>query len=91
MTRDELKKIVEGITDEQLDKILGINGADINKAKNGVDALKTELESLKKAKAELAEKVNTLTDSAETAEGYKKELKKRVLTGLIHYSILHIT
>ncbi len=48
MTREELKKIVEGVTDEQLDKILGINGADINKAKNGVDALKTELESLKK-------------------------------------------
>ena len=32
MTREELKKIVEGVTDEQLDKILGINGADINKA-----------------------------------------------------------
>ena len=76
MTREELKKIVEGITDEQLGLILDINGADINKAKNSVDALKNEIESLKKAKAELAEKVNTLTDSAGTAENYKKELEK---------------
>ena len=76
MTREELKKIVEGITDEQLDKILGINGADINKAKNGVDSLKNEIETLKNAKKELAEKVTTLTDSAGTAENYKKELEK---------------
>ncbi len=76
MTREELKKIVEGVTDEQLDKILGINGADINKAKNGVDTLKTELESLKKAKGELETKVKDLTDSAKTADDYKKELEK---------------
>ncbi len=44
MTREELRGIIEGISDEQLKKILDINSSDIGKAKNGADALKTALD-----------------------------------------------
>lgn len=37
MTREEIKKIVEGITDEQLKQILDINSADIGKARRQGD------------------------------------------------------
>ena len=33
MTREDLKRIIEGITDEQLKSILDINTTDIGKAK----------------------------------------------------------
>ena len=44
MTRDELRGIVEGISDEQLKKILDINSADIGKVKLGTEKMKTELD-----------------------------------------------
>ncbi|MBR5155167.1 MAG: hypothetical protein IKW62_01620 [Clostridia bacterium] len=44
MTRDELKGIIEGISDEQLKRILDINSSDIGKAKNGAEALKKALD-----------------------------------------------
>ena len=47
MTREELKKIVEGVTDEQLDKILGINGADIKKPLRGCFLQKKERQAQK--------------------------------------------
>ncbi len=57
MTREELRGIVEGISDEQLKKILDINSFDIGKAKNGAEALKAALEeamlSLKQREAEV--------------------------------------
>ena len=52
MKREDVKAIFPDATDEQLDKIMGINGADINKAKGDLDKVKTELE---KAKTDLAE------------------------------------
>lgn len=80
MTREELKKIIEGITDEQVDKIIGINGADINKAKNNVAALKTEIETLKQSKTELETKIDEMSKNAHTVDEYKnrlEELKKQ--------------
>ena len=47
MTRDELKKIIEGITDEQIKLILDINSTNTGKAKGDYDTIKSENETLK--------------------------------------------
>ena len=46
MKREELKQIAE-LTDEQLDKIMAINGADVEKAKAKVTALEADLKEAK--------------------------------------------
>jgi len=74
MTREEIKKIVEGITDEQLKSILDINSADIGKAKKDYDDLKATNDALTKDKKELEDKIGTLTDKAKTADDVQKEL-----------------
>lgn len=38
MTRDQVRNIISGITDEQLQQILDINSADIGKAKEPIAA-----------------------------------------------------
>ena len=43
MKRDDLKKLVEGITDDQISAILDINSADIGKAKGDAEKLKDEI------------------------------------------------
>lgn len=75
MTREELKGIIEGITDEQLKSILDINTADIGKAKKGFDEVKAENDTLKAEKKELEEKITSLTDSANEGADYKKQLE----------------
>ncbi|GAK47062.1 scaffolding protein SbcC-like protein [Secundilactobacillus oryzae JCM 18671] len=48
MKRDQLKEL--GLTDEQIDKIMGQHGADVEKAKvtaNDAESLKTEMTHLK--------------------------------------------
>ena len=50
MKREEIKAIVEGITDEQLKQILDINSADIGKAKGDFAALEQKIETLTKDK-----------------------------------------
>ena len=57
MTREEIKKIVEGITDEQLKAILDINSADIGKAKKDYDTIKSENDTLKADKKSLEDKI----------------------------------
>lgn len=46
MKRDEIKEIIEGITKEQLDKIMDINGADIEKAKGNLATVQQQVEQL---------------------------------------------
>ena len=46
MKREELKQIAE-LTDEQLDKIMAINGADVEKVKAKVTALEADLKEAK--------------------------------------------
>ena len=45
MKREELKQIAE-LTDEQLDKIMSINGADVEKVKAKVTALEADLKEV---------------------------------------------
>lgn len=75
MTREDLKKIIEGISDEQLKAVLDINSADIGRAKSDYTALKSENDTLRSDKAKLEDKITELSDRSSTAEGYKRELE----------------
>lgn len=75
MTREDLKRIIEGITDEQLKTILDINTADIGKAKKEFEDLKDENNILKSEKEELNKKITELNDSVNSGAEYKKQLE----------------
>lgn len=49
MKREDIARIFEGATKEQIDQIMAINGADINAAKGGADKLKGEAEAAQAA------------------------------------------
>jgi chromosome segregation ATPase len=76
MTRDELKNIIEGITDEQLKSILDINTTDIGKAKKEAEDLKDDNETLRQDNGELKKKVKELTESLGDADDTKKKLEE---------------
>ncbi len=81
MTRDEIRGIIEGISDEQLKKILDINSSDIGKAKNKSDELKSQLEAATAKVAEMEDKISALKESQREADEIKlkaKELQKIV-------------
>lgn len=75
MTREEIKKIVEGITDEQLKAILDINSADIGKAKKDYEAIKEENDTLKADKKSLEDKIGELSQKSNSADDYKSQLE----------------
>ena len=69
MTRAEIATIFPDATDEQISNLLNINGADINKAKSGLDALRNQLSAAQAEAARLkegptAEKLQAETDRA---------------------------
>lgn len=74
MTREEVRGIVEGISDEQLKKILDINSADIGKAKKGADDLQKELDAANKAVEKLTEENLGLKESQYEAEEMKNKV-----------------
>jgi hypothetical protein len=78
MKREELKQIAE-LTDEQLDKIMAINGADVEKVKAKVTALEADLKEAK----ETIDKTNTefeaLKSSNAGAEEYKTKYEALVV------------
>ena len=76
MKREELKAIIEGITEEQLKAILDLNGADINKAKGEYDALKSELDTEKKTISTMTEELQSLKASNATAEDWKAKFEQ---------------
>ena len=60
MKREELKAL--GLADDVIDKIMGINGADIEAQKAKLTPVQTELDGLKAQ----------LTEANTTIEGFKK-------------------
>ena len=64
MTRDEIKAILPNITKEELDKIMSINGTDIEKAKGD--------------SATLTNQINNLTAQITERDRQLKELKDKV-------------
>ena len=75
MTRDEIRGIIEGISDEQLKKILDINSHDVGKAKNLAAELQKALEAAEAESAEVKEKLSLL----ETVQCEADEMKNEVV------------
>ncbi|MBO4941679.1 MAG: hypothetical protein J6D15_05710 [Clostridia bacterium] len=74
MTREDLRGIIEGITDEQLKKILDINSSDIGKAKNDGQEMKMALDAANKKVAELEGLMEKLKNSQCEAEEMKMKI-----------------
>lgn len=67
MKRDEVKAIIPGITDEQLDRVMDLNGADIEKHKQTIATLTTERDTARTQLGEANEKL----------EGYDPDWKTK--------------
>lgn len=72
MTRENLKKIIEGITDEQISAVLDINTTDIGKAKKDYDDLTKRVGTLEGEKKTLEDTITDLKNNAKDGEDYKK-------------------
>lgn len=72
MKREELKAIAE-LTDEQLDKIMAINGADVEKVKAKVTALEADLKEAK----ETIDKTNTEFEALKSSNAGAEEYKTK--------------
>lgn len=77
MKREELKAIAE-LTDEQLDKIMAINGADVEKVKSKVTALEADLKQAKEANDKINTEFEALKSSNAGAEEYKSKYEALV-------------
>lgn len=73
MKREDVSKIFEGATDEQINSILNINSADIGKAKADYDDLKKELGTSKDTLKQLKDELNTLKETNATAADWEKK------------------
>lgn len=79
MTRDQLRQIIEGITEEQITSILNINSADIGNAKKPGETAQQQLEKFKSFEGidvnELQRKVSSLTTDLNTQKAnYEKQI-----------------
>ena len=77
MKREELKQIAE-LTDEQLDKIMAINGADVEKVKAKVTALEAELKTAKETIDKTSTEFEALKATNASAEEYKSKYEALV-------------
>ena len=77
MKREELKQIAE-LTDEQLDKIMAINGADVEKVKAKVTALEADLKEAKEVNDKINTEFEALKSSNAGAEEYKSKYEALV-------------
>ena len=74
MTREDLRGIIDGITDEQLKRILDINTAYIGKAKGNLETVQTELDNAKTKIGEYETEIGKLKDSLDDAEALQKKI-----------------
>lgn len=84
MKRTDITKLFPDATDEQINALMDINGADINAAKRGMDDLRTQLSAAKSdleasqkaaAAAASAEELKTAQDRAAALESELNGLK----------------
>lgn len=73
MKREEIKAIFADATDEQIDKVMNINGADVEKYKNKV----TNLENDAKANKEAMDKLSTELEALKTSGASDAEYKAK--------------
>lgn len=67
MKRDEVKALIPGITDEQLDRIMDLHGADIERHKQTVQTLTAERDAAR----------TQLDDANKKLEGYDPDWKQK--------------
>lgn len=75
MKRDEVKKIIPEITDEQLNKIMDLNSTDIGKAKNDYETVKADLDTAKGTITEYEKKIGDLEKSIANGDDFKKKFE----------------
>ena len=75
MKREDVAKIFEGATEEQISGILDINSADIGKAKGDYDALKAKLGEAKETIQTLTAEAEALKNSGTDAEEWKTKFE----------------
>lgn len=73
MTRAELEAL--GLTKEQIDSVMGINGNDIEKVKKKVTELENETETLRGQIKDRDKQLNDLKNSKEDLEGLKIQIE----------------
>lgn len=81
MKRDEVRKIIPEITDEQLNKIMDINSTDIGKAKGDYEKVKGDLDKANEDIAKYQNKITELEEAVNGGEDFKKkfeDLKKEI-------------
>ena len=76
MKREEIKAIFAEATDEQLDKIMAINGSDVEKYNGKFTALETDLKGKKEAFDTLNNEFENLKTSNAAAEDYKTKFEQ---------------
>ena len=74
MKREELKAIAE-LTDEQLDKIMDINGADVEKVKAKVTALEADVKEKKEAFDKLNGEIEALKAANASGEDWQAKFE----------------
>lgn len=77
MTRDQIRNIISGITDEQLQQILDINSADIGKAKEPIAGLQKQLDTANNTISELEKNKGDVAALQAEIDGYKQEKANR--------------
>ena len=76
MTRDEIRGIIEGISDEQLKKILDINSRDVGKAKGSFSELQKAFEDAEAENALIKDKLSGFENAQCEAEKMKNEIDR---------------
>lgn len=74
MTRQEVARIFEGATDEQINQILNIHSADIGKAKGDATKLQADLDAANAALKTAQETINGLEANKADADALQKQL-----------------
>lgn len=74
MKREELKGL--GLSDGQVDKVMGIHGADVNDLKGQVSQLTTERDALKQRAADSDKQLNELKASHKDDKDFQAEIDK---------------
>ena len=71
MKRTDITDMFPEATPEQIDRLMGINGADINAAKRGIEDLQTQLAAAK-------DQLNTPSDELKAAQKQAKDLQAEI-------------
>jgi chromosome segregation ATPase len=80
MKREQITEIFPDATKEQIDKLMGINGTDINSAKGDLDGLKGQLTAAQAELAKLKEQASGPQDALKDASAAIKALQTELDT-----------